>query len=103
MSSVLCRAHFYSELDTVIIVIMYISFQFSLKLFYVLKLVDIEQFLLHQSEKVLHHCIVETVSFTRHTLYDTMLSQDLLVHSMLVVPTSADQACLCMPNAADSA
>ena len=74
-------------LDTVVVIVVQVIDQFSLEVLHGLEFLQIEQLTFEQTEEILHHCIVQTVTLSAHTLPDTLVFQHLLILCVLVVPS----------------
>ena len=74
-------------LDTVVVIVVQVIDQLSLEVLHGLEFLQIEQLAFEQTEEILHHGIVQTVTLSAHTLPDTLVFQHLLILSVLVVPS----------------
>ena len=74
-------------LDTAVVVVVQVIDQFLLEVLHGLEFLQIEQLTFEQTEEILHHGIVQTVTLSAHTLPDTLVFQHLLILSVLVVPS----------------
>ena len=74
------------SLDAMVVVVIQVGEKFLLEVFHRIEVLKIEQFALQKPEEVFHHSIIQTVTFSAHTLNDTVIGQPSLILFMLVLP-----------------
>ena len=80
------RQALYLCLDAAVVVVIQICNEFLLEVFHGAELLQIQQLTFEQSEEILYHGVVQTVSFPAHALSDALLAEHPLIPLMLVLP-----------------
>ena len=73
-------------LDPAVVVVIQICNEFLLEVFHGAELLQIQQLTFEQSEEILYHGVVQTVSFPAHALSDALLAEHPLILLVLVLP-----------------